>query len=187
MSFFFSSRRRHTRWPRDWSSDVCSSDLRITKSVALPTQRLWLVTHTRRSYLFVHNQESAETVKIILITLARKVISEIADVGSFADISEMSQAVGADRKLRKHTVVTLLRHCFVTLGQVSTLDSHPHHVAVHAGAGRFEPVAFEPAFVYYLIPEPGYRILISFKSLGQLLHDFDQSISLRMILGQNLE
>src|SRR5207253_4340373 len=27
VSFFFSSRRRHTRWPRDWSSDVCSSDL----------------------------------------------------------------------------------------------------------------------------------------------------------------
>src|SRR5690625_1137168 len=27
LSFFFSSRRRHTRWPRDWSSDVCSSDL----------------------------------------------------------------------------------------------------------------------------------------------------------------
>src|SRR6266508_5080557 len=27
--FFFSSRRRHTRWPRDWSSDVCSSDLRL--------------------------------------------------------------------------------------------------------------------------------------------------------------
>src|SRR5207253_6201203 len=27
--FFFSSRRRHTRWPRDWSSDVCSSDLAV--------------------------------------------------------------------------------------------------------------------------------------------------------------
>src|SRR5439155_4417206 len=27
--FFFSSRRRHTRWPRDWSSDVCSSDLEL--------------------------------------------------------------------------------------------------------------------------------------------------------------
>src|SRR5439155_7562658 len=27
VMFFFSSRRRHTRWPRDWSSDVCSSDL----------------------------------------------------------------------------------------------------------------------------------------------------------------
>src|SRR5690348_15375567 len=29
--FFFSSRRRHTRWTGDWSSDVCSSDLRSTK------------------------------------------------------------------------------------------------------------------------------------------------------------
>src|SRR5207302_7349661 len=26
-AFFFSSRRRHTRFSRDWSSDVCSSDL----------------------------------------------------------------------------------------------------------------------------------------------------------------
>src|SRR5690606_40037611 len=28
--FFFSSRRRHTRFSRDWSSDVCSSDLLVT-------------------------------------------------------------------------------------------------------------------------------------------------------------
>src|SRR5438309_10063402 len=28
--FFFSSRRRHTRWNCDWSSDVCSSDLSAT-------------------------------------------------------------------------------------------------------------------------------------------------------------
>src|SRR5690606_41015767 len=27
LLFFFSSRRRHTRFSRDWSSDVCSSDL----------------------------------------------------------------------------------------------------------------------------------------------------------------
>src|SRR5699024_11883070 len=27
LLFFFSSRRRHTRSKRDWSSDVCSSDL----------------------------------------------------------------------------------------------------------------------------------------------------------------
>src|SRR5699024_11970169 len=27
LIFFFSSRRRHTRSKRDWSSDVCSSDL----------------------------------------------------------------------------------------------------------------------------------------------------------------
>src|SRR5690606_16488861 len=31
--FFFSSRRRHTRFSRDWSSDVCSSDLVLGTSV----------------------------------------------------------------------------------------------------------------------------------------------------------
>src|SRR5207245_2917453 len=30
-SFFFSSRRRHTRCYRDWSSDVCSSDLGMAR------------------------------------------------------------------------------------------------------------------------------------------------------------
>src|SRR5204862_2026436 len=32
--FFFSSRRRHTRSLRDWSSDVCSSDLTVIKEAA---------------------------------------------------------------------------------------------------------------------------------------------------------
>src|SRR5438876_3149871 len=32
--FFFSSRRRHTRWTGDWSSDVCSSDLNTRVTVA---------------------------------------------------------------------------------------------------------------------------------------------------------
>src|SRR2546430_7803739 len=31
MFFFFSSRRRHTRFDCDWSSDVCSSDLRMAE------------------------------------------------------------------------------------------------------------------------------------------------------------
>src|SRR5690625_2034824 len=39
LFFFFSSRRRHTRWPRDWSSDVCSSDLdsKISAELGLET------------------------------------------------------------------------------------------------------------------------------------------------------
>src|SRR6266568_8338617 len=44
VSFFFSSRRRHTRWNCDWSSDVCSSDLRalvdVTGEVLLRHRRL---------------------------------------------------------------------------------------------------------------------------------------------------
>src|SRR5690625_3903887 len=36
--FFVSSRRRHTRWPRDWSSDVCSSDLLGVAAVSVSPQ-----------------------------------------------------------------------------------------------------------------------------------------------------
>src|SRR5207253_4830230 len=32
------SRRRHTRWPRDWSSDVCSSDLDASLVALVATQ-----------------------------------------------------------------------------------------------------------------------------------------------------
>src|SRR5215203_1352753 len=41
--FFFSSRRRHTRYWRDWSSDVCSSDL------ALRVGFVWKNTFCRKS------------------------------------------------------------------------------------------------------------------------------------------
>src|SRR2546430_7548374 len=33
MFFFFSSRRRHTRFDCDWSSDVCSSDLAVARAL----------------------------------------------------------------------------------------------------------------------------------------------------------
>src|SRR5690606_40474434 len=38
--FFFSSRRRHTRFSRDWSSDVCSSDLALMGEQPNPWDRL---------------------------------------------------------------------------------------------------------------------------------------------------
>src|SRR2546430_10253586 len=51
MLFFFSSRRRHTRFDCDWSSDVCSSDLRIGAAgggiatpPGAPTSGAWDVT-----------------------------------------------------------------------------------------------------------------------------------------------
>src|SRR4030043_1503146 len=44
--FFFSSRRRHTRCSRDWSSDVCSSDLRDRLfRAAYPVRLVGIVSH----------------------------------------------------------------------------------------------------------------------------------------------
>src|SRR2546421_1824347 len=52
--FFFSSRRRHTRSDRDWSSDVCSSDLAKALLVEamgdlLPSE---VVQQTKRGFTF---------------------------------------------------------------------------------------------------------------------------------------
>src|SRR2546429_7206008 len=65
--FFFSSRRRHTRCSRDWSSDVCSSDLcllvpsiatRLLRSTSRPA---WISTPTSRPFKRKH--ASAPTPK----------------------------------------------------------------------------------------------------------------------------
>src|SRR5205085_5610250 len=50
--FFFSSRRRHTRFDCDWSSDVCSSDLRRRASAegARRSERRRTSRRTSRSF-----------------------------------------------------------------------------------------------------------------------------------------
>src|SRR2546429_5960509 len=54
--FFFSSRRRHTRCSRDWSSDVCSSDL------PLPVLRsqLMVTSSSGRLHLWVSVQKQCQ-------------------------------------------------------------------------------------------------------------------------------
>src|SRR3712207_6971539 len=44
VCFFFSSRRRHTRYWRDWSSDVCSSDLSLKRSDTSETVNNYLTS-----------------------------------------------------------------------------------------------------------------------------------------------
>src|SRR5256885_14939236 len=55
MSFFFSSRRRHTRLQGDWSSDVCSSDLDRLRRRRLDADRL----RQRRGLRPLHGQRDA--------------------------------------------------------------------------------------------------------------------------------
>src|SRR5436305_11630093 len=53
--FFFSSRRRHTRCGRDWSSDVCSSDLAVpsVRAAAVATMSDFLFHMLNRKSLIV--------------------------------------------------------------------------------------------------------------------------------------
>src|SRR5690554_7773988 len=51
--FFFSSRRRHTRCGRDWSSDVCSSDLNYFKD----TTQKWAVLTPKSKDMGKHIKE----------------------------------------------------------------------------------------------------------------------------------
>src|SRR5699024_12046097 len=71
--FFFSSRRRHTRSKRDWSSDVCSSDLaRVVPhpfflhwhESALKRGTFWKQeAHVALSWLVVKKEEPSQAVK----------------------------------------------------------------------------------------------------------------------------
>src|SRR5712664_3984956 len=53
--FFFSSRRRHTSSDRDWSSDVCSSDLSLRPSVRMST---WVRSRTWKNAGFLSRRRS---------------------------------------------------------------------------------------------------------------------------------
>src|SRR5690349_3598399 len=58
MLFFFSSRRRHTRSLRDWSSDVCSSDLDMRHPFTFPGR--YSVTGGNRDYAQEMSLKAAE-------------------------------------------------------------------------------------------------------------------------------
>src|SRR6266487_6001104 len=57
--FFFSSRRRHTRWTGDWSSDVCSSDLWLEETKATSSQ---VTKYPSGKYLVVRDMAEAREV-----------------------------------------------------------------------------------------------------------------------------
>src|SRR6266542_119797 len=79
--FFFSSRRRHTRCYRDWSSDVCSSDL---WPPAAPIAIGWLDAAGARSP--VSTDRSFKTTRcVVLLTLCQTTIWPAGKVAGFGE------------------------------------------------------------------------------------------------------
>src|SRR5215510_6406555 len=74
--FFFSSRRRHTSWPRDWSSDVCSSDLAGSFGPAILTS----LVITALSFLpvFAFTGETGRLLRPLALTKTLVIIAAAA-------------------------------------------------------------------------------------------------------------
>src|SRR5215203_1043773 len=109
--------------------------------------------------LFVHDEERAEAVEVVLVALAREVVGQVADVRPLTDIDEVGQPVGARGEFRQHAPVAFERHRLVMLVEVAALDAHPEHVHIHARTRRFEPVAGLLGLVHDLIPETRLPVL----------------------------
>src|SRR5438876_9054110 len=100
MIFFFSSRRRHTRWTGDWSSDVCSSDLLRGKKAELEQLRTEADQATRRGDL----QKAAEITYGKIPALEREIaaieqrLAEIQKKGKYlkeeVDAEDIAEIVG---------------------------------------------------------------------------------------------
>src|SRR2546422_7061988 len=88
MLFFFSSRRRHTRCSRDWSSDVCSSDLIKLNQIGSVTETLQCIEHARSNgYGAVISHRSGETEDTF-----------IADLAVGAGVGQIKTGSASDRK-----------------------------------------------------------------------------------------
>src|SRR5690349_23940328 len=72
--FFFSSRRRHTRSLRDWSSDVCSSDL---YRIIVPFLRGYGPTRFLSPDTFRNGQPAALAVDVTALMAALKIDTAI--------------------------------------------------------------------------------------------------------------
>src|SRR3954469_20062145 len=81
---FFSSRRRHTRSLRDWSSDVCSSDLEL-----------------------VHVRVHAELLQRLVLDLADALARDVEDA---ADLVERRRRVAVEAEAQlEHASLTLVQ------------------------------------------------------------------------------
>src|SRR5690348_2065408 len=93
--FFFSSRRRHTRWTGDWSSDVCSSDLMEALYLADPLRGGTGIAHTRWATHGVPSEANAHPHMVGRVALVHNGIIE-----NYASLRSEERRVGKECRSR---------------------------------------------------------------------------------------
>src|SRR5690625_7799742 len=94
MCFFFSSRRRHTIWPRDWSSDVCSSDLRTTGVVHAQT--------AGQTFRGTHGNSAHHAVTQLLLNFEGEIFLGYSQRSEERRVGKECRAVWAPRAVQEH-------------------------------------------------------------------------------------
>src|SRR5690606_40348495 len=91
LIFLFSSRRRHTRFSRDWSSDVCSSDLTLW-GIILPGLGTAFGTFLLRQHFKALPREIFEAAELDGAGHVRKLF-QIAEIGRASCREEVRKLV----------------------------------------------------------------------------------------------
>src|SRR6267154_1261347 len=126
LGFFFSSRRRHTRWTGDWSSDVCSSDL--LDGAVHPIDQVTKQLHKLVNVLKIRDMEPEETIaremalfKVTAAVENRAEIMQFAEIfrAKIVDVSRRTMTIeitgsaekveAFERMIRPHGLVEMVR------------------------------------------------------------------------------
>src|SRR5207249_5715431 len=97
--FFFSSRRRHTRSKRDWSSDVCSSDLLLAEEM-LARSILFLDQSEARGPFYYQVFSEFSAVVNADIRLHTTLYAESLDLSRFNGARSEERRVGKECRCR---------------------------------------------------------------------------------------
>src|SRR5690606_40169902 len=107
--YFFSSRRRHTRFSRDWSSDVCSSDLWAGHlGLKLAYKLLPIIKKSKTTIIFINTRGQSEMWYQHLLNLEPE-RSEERRVGKECRTGQSPNEHGTERSTTRLIICALNR------------------------------------------------------------------------------